>query len=66
MKVKCLTCGCEQQGLTDVTGARGGGAGAGTRCAGLGQSSSRAAVETWLTVLTVGSLGVALADQTHS
>lgn len=59
-------CGCEQQGLTAVTGAGGGGVGAGTRCTGFGQGSSRAAVESRLTLITVGSLGVALTVQAHS
>lgn len=52
-------------GIT-VTGAGGGGVGAGTRCTGFGQGSSRAAVESRLTLLTVGSLGVALTVQAHS
>lgn len=49
-----------------LTGAGGGGVGAGTWCTGFGQGSSRAAVETRLTLLTVESLGVALTVQTHS
>lgn len=49
-----------------VTGAGGGGVGAGTRSTDFGQGSSRAAVETRFTLLTVGSLGVALTVQTHS
>lgn len=49
-----------------MTGAGGGGVGAWARCTGVGQGSSRAAVETRLTLLTVGSLGVALTVQTHS
>lgn len=61
-----LTSACEQQGLTGVTGASGGGVGAGTWCTGFHQGSSRAAVETRLTLLTVGSLGVTLTVQTHS
>lgn len=61
-----LVCCCEQQGLTGVAGAGGGGVGAGTRCTGFGRGSSGAAVETGLTLLTVGSLGVALTVKTHS
>lgn len=49
-----------------MTGAGGGGVGAGTRCTGFGQGSSRAAVETRFTLLTVRSLGVAFTVQTHS
>lgn len=59
-------CRCEQRGLTAVTGACGGGVGAGTWCTGFGQGASKAAVEARLTLLTVGSLGVALTIQTHS
>lgn len=49
-----------------VTGAGGGGVGAGTRCAGFSQGSAGAAVGTRLALLAVGSLGVTLAVQTHS
>lgn len=49
-----------------MTGAGGGGVGAGTRCTGFGQGSARAAVETGLALLAVGSLDVALTVQTHS
>ena len=49
-----------------MTGAGGAGVGAGTRCTGFGQGGSRAAVETGLTLLTVGALRVALTIQTHS
>lgn len=61
-----LTGACEQQGLTGVTGASGGGVGAGTWCTGFVQGSSRAAVETRLTLLTVGSLGVTVTVHTQS
>lgn len=49
-----------------MTGAGGGGVGAGTRRAGFGQRGSGATVETGFTLLTVGSLGVAFTVQTHS
>lgn len=49
-----------------VAGAVGGGVGAGTRCTGFGPGGSRSAVGTGLTLLTVGSMGVALTVQTHS
>lgn len=49
-----------------MTGAGGAGVGAGTRCTGFGRGTPRAAVETRLALLTVGSLGVALTVQTHS
>lgn len=49
-----------------MTGARGGGVGAGARHTGFGQGCSGATVKTRLAVFTVGSLGVAFAVQTHS
>lgn len=49
-----------------MTGAGGGGVGAGTWCTGFDWGTSRAAIETRLALLTVGSLGVALTVQTHS
>lgn len=53
-------------GLTSVTGASGGGVGAGTWCTGFGQGRARAAVESRLALLTVGPLGVSLTVQAHS
>lgn len=61
-----LLCGCEQQGLTTVTGARGSGVGAGTWRTGFSQGTSWAAVEARLTFLAVGPLGVPPTVQTHS
>lgn len=65
-EAKCVMCGGEQLRLTSVTGASRRWVRAGTRCTGFGESGSRAAVETRLTLLTVGSLCVALTVQTHS
>lgn len=52
--------------LTSVAGPRGGGVGAGTRCAALGKDTSGPAVEAGFTLLTVTSLSVALTVQTHT
>lgn len=49
-----------------VTGAIGGGVGAGTRSTGFSQGGTRTAVETGLTLLTLGALGVPLTVQAAS
>lgn len=52
--------------LTAVTGAFGGGVGARTRSTCFSQGGTRTAVETGLTLLTLGALGVPLTVQAAS